>query len=95
MTAQHVDNCDCQFTRKDYATADGIKNLATYEIYYRCLSNGVTPGTGTMWKVRYESDPTVEEIRQREMKERISKFATSDPEVARERELAGWGKKEK
>ena len=69
MIPQHVDNCDCRFTHKDYATSDGIKNLATYEIYYRCLSNGITAGEGTMWKVIYESDP----------------------EVARERELAGWG----
>ena len=93
MIPRHVDDCDCQFTRREYVTADGIKTLPTYEIDYRCLSNGVTAGKGTMWKVRYEPDPEVEEIRQSEVKERISRFATSDPEVAKERELAGWGRK--
>ena len=34
-----------------------------------------------------------EEIRQSEMKERIRRFATSDPEVAKQREAMGWGKK--
>ena len=34
-----------------------------------------------------------EEIRQREVTERISKFATSDPDVAKKREAEGWGKK--
>ena len=63
MPAQHVDNCDCQFTRSDYATADGIKNLATYEIDHRCRANGVTPGKGTMWKVRYESEQDSEKGR--------------------------------
>jgi len=89
MTSLHINNCDCQFTHKDCVTADGIRNLSTYEIDYRCLSNGVKAGTGTVWKI-YESDSTIEEIRQSEVKERISKFATSDPEVARRRELAGW-----
>jgi len=59
MAAQHVDACDCQFTRSDYATADGIKNLPTYEIDHRCRANGVTPGKGTMWKVRYASESEV------------------------------------
>ncbi len=34
-----------------------------------------------------------EEIRQRVVTERIRRFATSDPEVAKKRELAGWGKR--
>ena len=32
-----------------------------------------------------------EEIRQREVTERIRKFATPDPEVAKKRALEGWG----
>jgi len=35
-----------------------------------------------------------EEIRQRAVTERIRRFATPDPEVAKKRELAGWGKRE-
>ena len=36
-----------------------------------------------------------EEMRQVEMTERIRRFATSDPEVAKKREAEGWGKKKK
>ena len=32
-----------------------------------------------------------EEMRQFEMTERIRRFATSDPEVAKKREAEGWG----
>ena len=34
-----------------------------------------------------------EEIRQSEIKERIRRFATSDPDVAKKRKAEGWGKK--
>jgi len=33
-----------------------------------------------------------EEIRQSVVRDRIRKFATSDPEVAKKREADGWGK---
>ena len=51
---QHHDNCICKFNHKDYVTADGIKNLATYEMDSRCRSNGVTAGKGTMWIVVWD-----------------------------------------
>ena len=49
----HIDNCTCQINHKDYATANGIRNLATYEIDSRCHANGVTAGTGTMWTITW------------------------------------------
>ena len=51
--AQHHDNCICRFNHKDYATADGIRNLATYEIDSRCRANGVTAGIGTVWTITW------------------------------------------
>ena len=45
----HIDNCTCQFSHKDYATADGIRNLATYEIDSHCYTNGIRASQGTMW----------------------------------------------
>ena len=53
------------------------------------------------YNVRRKPMPTItymtieqaeEEIRQREVTERIRRFATSDPEVAKQREAEGWGK---
>ena len=53
------------------------------------------------YNVRRKPMPTItymtieqakEEIRQREVTERIRRFATSDPEVAKQREADGWGK---
>ena len=47
-----------------------------------------------MPKIAYTSiEEAKEEIRQREVTERIRRFATSDPEVAKKREAEGWGKK--
>ena len=62
MTSLHIDNCKCQFSHKDYITAEGRRNLSTYKIDYRCYGNGVTAGTGTMWKVEYELDYTAKEL---------------------------------
>ena len=46
-----------------------------------------------MPKITYMSiEEAKEEIRQREVTERIRRFATSDPEVAKQREAEGWGK---
>jgi len=46
-----------------------------------------------MPKITYMSiEQAEEEIRQREVTERIRRFGTSDPEVAKRREAAGWGK---
>jgi len=47
--SQHTDNCTCQFNHKDYITADGLRNLATYEIDSRCHNNGIKASKGTMW----------------------------------------------
>ena len=53
------------------------------------------------YKLRRTPMPTItymsieeakEEIRQREVTERIRRFATPDPEVAKTREAEGWGK---
>ena len=47
-----------------------------------------------MPKITYMSiEEAEEEIRQRKVTERIRRFATSDPEVAKRREANGWGKK--
>ena len=47
-----------------------------------------------MPKITYMSiEEAEEEIRQREVTERIRRFATSDPDVAKKREANGWGKK--
>jgi len=52
------------------------------------------------YKLRRTPMPTItympieqaeEEIRQREVTKRIRRFATSDPEVAKQREADGWG----
>ena len=52
MSELHIDNCQCQFSHKDCVTAEGIKNIATYEIDYCCYMNGVRAGTGTMWRIK-------------------------------------------
>jgi hypothetical protein len=44
---EHIDNCICQFTHEDCVTAEGRRNLATYEIDSRCHHNGITAGEGT------------------------------------------------
>jgi len=45
-----------------------------------------------MPKITYMSiEQAEEEIRQHEVTERIRRFATSDPEVAKQREAEGWG----
>jgi len=49
----HIDNCTCQFSHKDYATADGIRNLATYEIDSHCYTNGIRASQGTMWTITW------------------------------------------
>ena len=45
----HVDSCSCQFKHFDAITAEGKKNLTTYEIDYYCHINGVKAGKGTNW----------------------------------------------
>ena len=49
----HIDNCTCQISHKDYATADGIRNLATYEIDSHCYTNGIRASQGTMWTITW------------------------------------------
>ena len=49
----HIDNCTCQFSHRDYATADGIRNLATYEIDSHCSTNGIRASQGTMWIIMW------------------------------------------
>ena len=39
-----------------------------------------------------ETSSDLERVRQREATERIRKFATSDPEVAKKRKISGWEK---
>ena len=48
---QHNDSCTCQISHKDYVTADGIRNLATYEIDSHCYTNGIRASQGTMWTI--------------------------------------------
>jgi len=47
----HVNNCSCRFKHFDAITAEGRKNLTTYEIDYACHMNGVRAGTGTGWTI--------------------------------------------
>ena len=49
----HIDSCICQFSHKDYVTADGIRNLATYEIDSHCYTNGIRASQGTMWIIMW------------------------------------------
>ena len=51
---QHNDSCTCQISHKDYVTADGIRNLATYEIDSHCYSNGIRASEGTMWTIVWD-----------------------------------------
>ena len=56
---QHHDNCTCQFNHKDYITADGLRNLATYEIDSRCHNNGIKASKGTMWIIVWQNEITL------------------------------------
>lgn len=53
---EHNDNCICQFSHKDCVTAEGVRNLATYEIDERCHLNGITGGEGTTHHIVRVSD---------------------------------------
>ena len=47
----HIDNCSCRLKHFDAITAEGKRNLVTYEIDYDCHMNGVRAGKGTGWTI--------------------------------------------
>jgi len=59
---QHNDNCTCQFNHKDYVTADGIRNLATYEIDSHCYANGIRASEGTMWTIVWTDENIITSV---------------------------------
>jgi hypothetical protein len=48
---RHVNGCDCRIDHRDYITADGLRNLATYLIDPECYQAGVRAGAGMLWRV--------------------------------------------
>ena len=48
---RHVNGCDCRIDHRDYITADGVKNLATYLIDPDCYQGGVRAGAGMLWRI--------------------------------------------
>jgi len=56
MTDRHIDSCQCNIKHFDAITAEGKKNLTTYEIDYYCYINGVRAGTGTTWRIKERSE---------------------------------------
>ena len=47
----HIDNCFCTLKHFDAITAEGKRNLVTYEIDYDCYMKGVRAGEGTGWTI--------------------------------------------
>ena len=52
----HVYGCFCRFKHFDAITAEGERNLTTYEIDYDCHMNGVTAGKGTGWTIIFPKE---------------------------------------
>jgi len=48
---RHINGCDCRIDHRDYVTADGRRNVATYEIDPECYQGGVRAGKGMLWRL--------------------------------------------
>ena len=51
---EHVDNCKCRISHKDFITSRGTRNLPTYEIDASCHQNGISADSiSMMWTIRF------------------------------------------